>query len=239
MIKTVIFSDCHGILPDINDEFDLMLIAGDITPATWYHSKSKILQREWLLSEFKEWLDKLPYRTANSRVIVIPGNHDCVFEDMSISERIELNSELGNRFELLLHEKTVFTNVNENGDITELKIFGTPYCKRFGKWSFMEDNDLLEKLFNDIPEGLDILITHDPPTLNKLGTITEGFQEGKDAGNEILSKRILEVKPKYVFSGHIHSGNHTLEEYEGILMANVAYVDESYYPVNKVLKIDI
>ena len=239
MIKLVVFSDCHGSLPVIKEEFDLLLIAGDITPATWYHSKSKIFQREWLLEEFKTWLDNLPYRTANSKVIVVPGNHDCVFEDMSITERIELGLSLGSRFELLIHEKTTFTNVSDAGNITQLQIFGTPYCKRFGKWSFMEDNDVLEKLYNEIPEGLDILITHDPPTLNKLGTITQGYQEGKDVGNEILSKRILEIKPKYVFSGHIHSGNHKLEEYEGVIMANVAYVDEYYCATNKVLKIEI
>jgi hypothetical protein len=38
-----------------------------------------------------------------------------------------------------------------------------------------------------------------------------------------------------VFAGHIHSGNHKYEEYEGMLMANVALVDESYDPVNNVL----
>jgi Icc-related predicted phosphoesterase len=97
----------------------------------------------------------------------------------------------------------------------------------------------LEKAFSEIPENLDILVTHDPPTLNGMGKITQGRQNGKEAGNEILSRYILEKKPKYVFSGHIHSGNHKFEEYEGIKMANVSHVDETYSPVYSVLTFEI
>ena len=100
----------------------------------------------------------------------------------------------------------------------------------FGNWSFMRYDSFLTEKFSEIPEGLDFLVTHDPPTLNNMGKIFQGYQRGKEAGNEILSKRILEIKPKYVFSGHIHSGNHEFKDYEGIKMANVAYVDENYEP---------
>lgn len=225
-------SDTHGNLPEIKDEFDLLLIAGDITPALWgYYSKS--VQWDWLIDEFKKWIDSLPYRTSWSKVCIVPGNHDKVFEHLSEPERLELEMKLGGRCKLLIHEEVVFTEVKENGDLQEYRIFGTPYCKMFGSWAFMRYDSFLTERFNEIPEGLDFLVTHDPPTLNGMGKITQGRQKGKEAGNELLSKRILEVKPKFVFSGHIHSGNHNLEEIEGIQMANVAYVDENYDPWDK------
>ena len=100
-------------------------------------------------------------------------------------------------------------------------------------------DSFLEKAFNEIPKDLDILITHDPPSLNNLGKISQGKGKGKEAGNNILAKRLLEIKPKYLFSGHIHSGNHKFEEFNGIMMANVSYVDEFYEPVNQILTFEL
>lgn len=232
-----VFSDCHGYLPNISSEFDLLLIAGDITPAKWGFG-SKKAQWDWLITEFKDWFTSLPFKTLASKVFLIPGNHDKVFENITETERLELKFILGPQFELLIHEEKTFEYL-ENDDLKQLRIFGTPYCKMFGSWSFMRYNSFLEKAFSEIPENLDILVTHDPPTLNGMGKITQGRQTGKEAGNEILSKYILEKKPKYVFSGHIHSGNHNFEEVNGIKMANVAHVDETYTPVYSVLTFEI
>lgn len=232
-----VFSDCHGYLPNISSEFDLLLIAGDITPAKWGFGSKKV-QWDWLINEFKDWFTSLPFKTSASKVFLIPGNHDKVFENITEAERLELKLILGSHFELLIHEEKTFEYL-ENDDLKQLRIFGTPYCKMFGSWSFMKYNSFLEKAFSEIPENLDILITHDPPTLNDMGKITQGRQTGKEAGNEILSKYILEKKPKYVFSGHIHSGNHNFEEVNGIKMANVAHVDETYTPVYSVLTFEI
>ena len=233
-----VFSDSHGYLPKIDSEFDLLLIAGDITPAQWgFHYKS--VQWDWLIDEFKIWMDLLPYKDENSKVFVIPGNHDLVFESLTKEELNKLKNILGNRFELLIHEEKQF-DYFVNGNIEKsLKIFGTPYCKIFGNWSFMRANNFLENAFSEIPENIDILVTHDPPMLNGMGEITQGRQRGKDAGNEILAKYVLKKKPKYVFSGHIHSGNHNIEEINGIKMANVSYVDEKYEPTYDILTLEI
>lgn len=237
MIKIKVFSDSHGELPNITEGFDLLLIAGDITPAKWGFYGKKI-QKDWLLNEFKSWIDILPYNDINSRVFIVPGNHDCIFENMSHIERFEIERALGFRVELLIHEEKKFSHI-ENGNVKEIRIFGTPYCKIFGNWAFMHEDDFLEKAFSEIPEGLDILITHDPPSLNNMGKISQGRQIGKDAGNMILSTYAVIKKPKFLFSGHIHSGNHNLEECYGIKMANVSYVDESYTPSYKILTIEI
>ena len=235
IIKAV--SDCHGYLPHIDSEFDLLLIAGDITPAAWGYGTKKA-QWEWITDEFKIWLNNLPFKTVSSKVFLVPGNHDKVFENITDSERLELKQILGSHFELLIHEEKIFEYLQDD-EVKKLRIFGTPYCKMFGSWSFMKYDSFLEKAFSEIPENLDILVTHDPPTLNGMGIITQGRQTGKDAGNSILAKYVLEKKPKYVFSGHIHSGNHEFEEYKGIKMANVSHVDESYDPVYNILTFEI
>lgn len=232
-----VFSDCHGYLPNISSDFDLLLIAGDITPAEWGYG-SKGVQWDWLTNEFKKWVESLPFKTRNSKIFIVPGNHDKVFENLTDEERLTLKSILGHHVEFLIHEEKKFEYL-QNDEVKSIHIFGTPYCKIFGSWSFMKYDSFLEKAFAEIPENLDILITHDPPALNDLGKITQGRHKGKEAGNEILAKYILEKKPKYVFSGHIHSGNHKFEEYEGIKMANVSHVDETYTPVYSVLTFEI
>lgn len=234
-IKATVFSDSHGYLPVLIEPFDVLFICGDITPAYHYYSRNVEAQKEWLLNDFKFWLERLPYRDENSRVYIVPGNHDHVFERMSPEFRSEIEDGLGERVKLLIHEESEFIFNDEISGEKKIRIFGTPYCKIFYNWAFMLPDTDLQRLYQDIPEGIDVLITHDPPALNGLGTITQGYQDGKEAGNEILAKRILEVKPKFCFSGHIHSGNHCYEEYENIMMANVSVMDEQYNPVNEPL----
>lgn len=94
----------------------------------------------------------------------------------------------------------------------------------------MKNDDILKEKFSEIPENLSILITHDPPSLGTVGTILQqnNWNTGINAGNNILSDAILEKKPKNVFSGHIHSGNHNIECIEGINIVNCSIVDEKY-----------
>lgn len=123
--------------------------------------------------------------------------------------------------------------------IKTLKIFGTPYCKIFGNWAFMVSNEKLEKKYSFIPEDCDILMSHNAPDINNLGMISMGHYSGENAGNVPLANAIKEKKPKYAFCGHIHSGNHNLEKIEDTWMANVSYVNESYYPDHEILHLKI
>jgi hypothetical protein len=40
-MKVISFSDTHGLLPKINGEFDLMLLAGDISGSGGFEDKKK------------------------------------------------------------------------------------------------------------------------------------------------------------------------------------------------------
>lgn len=107
----------------------------------------------------------------------------------------------------------------------------------------MPGNNKLEELYNEIPENIDILICHDSPLLGYVGNIMEQKDEvypnGLPAGNPYLADVILDKKPKYVLSGHIHSGDHELKELEGIKLANVSLLDESYSIAYKPLTFEL
>ena len=54
-----------------------------------------------------------------------------------------------------------------------------------------------------------------------------------EAGNPWLADEILRKHPRYVFCGHIHSGEHILQTLDDIKLANVSVVNERYELVNE------
>lgn len=227
-------SDFHGQLPTIESPFDLFLIAGDICP-TKNHSVP--FQMEWIFNTFVAWINSLPYNTPWSQVILVPGNHDFALERINKSEIAELEAKCNGRLKFLRHDLYEFEYPVSDGTDT-LTIFGTPYCSIFYNWAFMISDEALDKKFSQIPEGVDILVSHDSPTINKLGAILAGPYKSDTTGNKVLAKHIERIKPKLFLSGHFHSGNHNFEVINGTLMGNVSYVDEDYYPSYPVKEFD-
>lgn len=220
-----ITSDLHGNLPDIPD-CELLLICGDIIPLQLqFHNPAS---REWLLNNFLTWANSLP----TTKVLFIAGNHDQLMEHDD--NWMRKNFPVFNKVTYLKNE--LYTYIDCYGE--EYKIFGTPYCHKFGNWPFMRSSEFLTMKYAEIPEGLDILFTHDAPLLGKVGYVDAPWKKC-EAGNELLAKRILEVKPKLCVCGHIHSGDHNLNEIEGIKFVNTSLVDEKYEPVYKPIKLSI
>jgi Icc-related predicted phosphoesterase len=58
-------------------------------------------------------------------------------------------------------------------------------------------------------------------------------------GNKPLQEAIIKAHPKYHVSGHLHSCDHALIDYNGIKHANVSILDEQYQPVYTPLYIDV
>ena len=234
-LKILVTSDLHGNLPFITTPFDLLLICGDICPA---HDHYFSFQIEWFQTKFSKWINTLPFKNENSKVVFIAGNHDFFGERIQKEHLDVFNIETQNRCVYLRNEGYNYEYISDNG-LETLSIFGTPYCKIFGNWAFMVNDELLDKKYNEIPNDLDILISHDSPDLNGLGMINEGWSKGIDAGNKILSKHIIEKMPKFFFSGHIHSGNHNFEKVGNTYMANVSYINEGYRPAYPILEFEI
>ena len=225
-MKVIATSDLHGILPMIEEEFDLLLIAGDVCPV-WCHERQ--YQWAWLNEDFLNWAKNLPFKDEWSKVVMCPGNHDLILDEVSTT-KIKSWTDKSDRLIYLNNEQYDFEYLTDNG-IEKLKIFGTPYCKVFGNWAFMREN--LEKYYDFIPEGLDILISHDAADIDGLGMIKSGMYAGTNAGNTVLADYVEKTKPKYYFCGHIHSGRHEMKEIDGVKSVNVSYVSERYQPENK------
>lgn len=234
-LKILATSDLHGHLPEITTPFDLLLICGDICPA---HSHYFSYQINWFQHDFANWINTLPFKNEWSKVVMVWGNHDFVGLQISKEHVNCFNITTKNRVKILNNEDYNFEYFTDNG-IKTLKIFGTPYCHIFGDWAFMVNDETLKRYYSFMPENCDIVISHDSPSLNNIGTITEGWNSGYDAGNLPLAEEIKKKRPKYFFSGHIHSGNHNLENIEGTKMANVSYINEKYKPSYEILQIEI
>lgn len=113
-------------------------------------------------------------------------------------------------------------------DSKTYKIFGSPYCKIFGLWAFMRSADILIKKFNEIPENVDILFTHDAPYGTSDVCLEGQWADGNHIGNTQLRDIILSRQPIYHFHGHLHSSNHN-EELLGITKVfNTSILDERY-----------
>lgn len=226
-MKIAIFSDCHGSLPKIDPSYKIIMICGDICPT---NNHSIDYQNNWIKYVFLDWIEKNEFE----KVILVPGNHDYFFDRVDSNVIRELELRINCILKILINEHTYL--INEDGK--KINIFGTPYCKIFGNWAFMRENETLKQLFDEIPENLDILLCHDAPDINGQGVINEGWSKGVNAGNKVLAEAVLKVKPKRLFHGHIHSALRE-NEFEGILMNNVSLKDERYQNVFPITYIEV
>lgn len=198
-------SDLHGYLPNVGEnKYDLMIIAGDVVPL---EIQSNIyLSYCWLTQEFQAWCDSIDVEM----VALVPGNHDHVFEQMPNLYRI------GDKINVLINRKIVFQGKT---------IFGCPYTT-MDVWAFHRQKYRTYKKM--IPTGIDILVTHQPPLYNGLGT--EEYDNGgtNEFGCPKLMERIIDINPELVICGHIHTGNHSDVRLGNIRLYNVALLDEQY-----------
>ena len=227
MIKICAISDLHGYLPEI-DKCDLVLICGDIVSLRSQRYPKSC--KKWYTGVFQSWVDSLPC----DKVLFIPGNHEVGVEGHEEEYKKLFGSH--EKATILIHEPYEYLG----NDGTFYKIFGTPYCKVFGNWAYMRPNSDLKEKFSEIPEGLDILLTHDvaygyaDQSLQDIGWGTE-----EHFGTVELRDAILEKKPKFHFSGHIHTADHNLIMIGDTKHYNVSYIDEKYNPAFEPLYLDI
>ncbi|GMO69321.1 MAG: hypothetical protein Nk1A_8350 [Endomicrobiia bacterium] len=224
-MKLAAISDLHGFLPVITEKVDLVLIGGDISPLEIQRDQFMMLR--WFKDQFYQFINNLNC----DKVVLIAGNHDFGMERSIVDFKI-------------FGDKLVYLK-NELYEYNGLKIFGTPYCHIFGKWPFMKRNSDLRREFKAIPENLDILLTHDPAFgLNKTDSVLDYGED--NLGNVPLRDRLEELitPPKYIFSGHIHTGNHNLEEFTlnsgcKVFCANVSVKNEEYKPIYPPLFVEL
>ena len=102
MMKFLAISDLHTYLPTITEEFDLLMICGDVCPDT---KESKYLQGDYMKTVFAEWVKSLPFKTPWSKVIFVPGNHDGFFDGYSgVGDKMIIEHNTGGRLVILNHD---------------------------------------------------------------------------------------------------------------------------------------
>ena len=217
-MKICAISDLHGHLPEI-DSCDLVLICGDIVSLrSQQYPKSC---KKWYTKVFQPWVDSLPC----DKVLFIPGNHEVGVE----GHEEEYKKLFGphDKATVLFHES--YEYLGNDGET--YKIFGTPYCKIFGNWAYMRTNSDLKEKFSEIPEGLDILLTHDAPFGVSDILLQDGYYTGEHIGNKPLAEAILQKAPKIVCHGHLHSTSREFEELGYSKVINCSIKDEHYNPI--------
>lgn len=193
-VRFVCISDTHEkldeILPLIPDG-DVLIHAGDFTN---YGDVSEVIK-------FNAEMGKLPHKVK----IVIAGNHELGFEDGEEMTDRQLAglSMLGinKPYELLTNCTYLCDRMVE---VFGLKIYGSPWHPMPGYSFFRSRGQALLHKWNQIPNKLDVLITHTPPLGHgDFNAVTKC--DGVLAGcAELLNTVEYRVKPKYHVFGHIH-----------------------------------
>lgn len=231
-MKIAVMSDLHGVLPKV-ESCDYIFICGDISPL---HIQENIhLMQRWLRNKFCKWINNLNCK----KVIMVGGNHDYVLLDMwnnELKHNLYITHPTSNK--LILLENNQITIFDENNK--EYIVWGSPNCEIFGNWPFMYNSEINKKAFNTIPENCDFALTHTPP----YGACDVILQEMKwpnqgHIGSSVLTEVILEKQPKYLFCGHIHSGNHQCEMINNTKVYNVSLLDENYEHIYPILYLNI
>lgn len=229
-MKVCAISDIHGTLLPVEDYFEpceLVCICGDVSPLNIQANHRKM--RHWLINQFKPWCESLPC----DKVIFIAGNHDGALGNLDF---MYTQFPKDKKVTYLFHENYVYTSREGK----KYSIFGTPYCKLFGNWAFMEIDEILEKLYSTIPENLDILLTHDQPYgWGDIILDDISWNTGEHIGNKPLAKAVLQKQPKYLFCAHLHSTEHSCIEIGNTKRYNVSIKDEKYQPVYDPLFIEV
>lgn len=223
-MKICSISDLHGNLVCYPSDYwkdlwecEVLFICGDILPLEIQHDMPKSL--EWLTEEFKPWAESLPVE----KVFFIAGNHDFWFERNNVPAH-----KIFPQSQKVTYLKNELVEYLSSQDSKTYKIFGSPYCKIFGLWAFMRSADILIKKFNEIPENVDILFTHDAPYGTSDVCLEGQWADGNHIGNTQLRDIILSRQPTYHFHGHLHSSNHKEELLGETKVFNTSILDERY-----------
>lgn len=176
-------SDTHSqhnqlqVPPDI----DIVVHSGDAS--NWrdpYRNESE-------LRAFIDWFATLPIPTK----VFVPGNHDTSLEKGLITR------------DLIEHRK-IHLLINEEREIGGLRFWGSPFTPRYGDWSYMKDRGTINRIWETIPEGIDVLITHGPP-YGVLDATYDHHNKVELVGCSALAKRVTKVEPRLMMFGHVHS----------------------------------
>lgn len=197
-MRIVALSDTHGLHRQVEvPDGDCLIFAGD---ACNYGTLTE-------LADFGAWWRALPHRHK----VFVAGNHDWPFQ-RSLNAAVDC-----------LGPKTHYL-CDDGVTIDGWTIYGSPWQPEFCGWAFNLPRDgwELKAKWERIPQNIDILVTHGPPS-GSVGVLPLG----EDVGDALLRQHVERASPLWHFCGHIHSGAREAK-IGGTLVRNVSICDEGY-----------
>lgn len=207
----VALSDTHGNHHSVDiPPGDVIIHCGDIT------HKSNLSE----VTDFIKWFGRLDFQHK----ILVAGNHDRFIEKRK-PEFFELIDE----YQIEYLENSL---VRING----FAVFGSPFTLNYagiGAFTYYDDPEA-RRIWRNIPEKVDILVTHAPPR----GFRDFSIAENDNSGCKALREKVLSVKPRFHIFGHIHE-SYGIEHYEGLVFINASLTNGSEEIVNKPVVFEI
>jgi len=177
-------SDTHTFheLLNVPEDIDMVIFSGDCSnPRDPYNNELEV-------RAFLDWYSKLNIQYK----IFVAGNHDTSIEKGLVTK--------GD-----FRASGIIYLENEGIEIEGLKIWGSSCTPTFGQWAFMKAREKIDRLWQHIPDGTDVLITHGPPK----GILDQSYSRDgvyERCGCNALKKHVLyRVKSKLMCFGHIHN----------------------------------
>jgi Icc-related predicted phosphoesterase len=220
MPKIVFISDTHGLHGQMQvPEGDILVHAGDMT------NVGRINE----VAALGVWLREMEKRFKF--IVIVAGNHDWLFQkNRALAESLINQGTMGEATGKIIY-------LQDSGvTIDGLKIHGSPQTPWFFDWAFNVRRGELKPYWDKIPEGLDILITHGPPS----GILDQADPHlgSEHVGCEELMEAVERTKPKIHVFGHIHGGYGKMEHVNTTFI-NASICDERYKPINAPWVIDM
>jgi Icc-related predicted phosphoesterase len=148
--------------------------------------------------------------------LVIAGNHDACFAKHPKESR-----------DILMAHHIAYLE-DEQITIGGLKFWGIPWTPPFLNWYFMADEEKRIEKWEQVPDDVDVLISHGPP-YTILDRLTKG---GEHVGSIEHFDRVLLIGPTLNVFGHIHEV-YGQEQYAGIDFINCSLLNFNYQMVNQ------
>lgn len=183
--------------------------------------------QEFELEAFIRQLE--PIKDNYKHIVFVPGNHDRIFEKDWDYACYLLKDKIPNIH--ILH--------NNELELMGVKIYGTADQPLFGNWAFNRTPHELLHSYSNIPDDIDVLITHCPPKNIRDFVINNYHYNGICVGSEELTFHLPRFKKlKAHMFGHIHY-SHGISLIDGVLYSNGAVVDERYIIANEANEFEI
>lgn len=235
MTRLVFLSDTHGKHHSLNvPAGDILVHAGDFCMSG----------KEQEARAFARWFESLPH----PHKVVVAGNHDrCLELDVSLGKQI--------------FQRAVYL-FDQEFTVGGFRFYGSPWQPEFCDWAFNlpRGSDALRDLWNRIPDGLDVLVTHGPPhgildacpdldtacpalpappTVGPAGRRKKSVQY-VHVGCELLREAVRRARPRLHVFGHIHEGyGQHHDPTSGTTFINASNCTGAYYPTNAPIVFDL